>query len=329
MLQSVDVSWPQKSYQPGGESGVFVAATSGDGGTLFTQSTFAVDVANARAVGKEVGFYHFNGPQDAAASADYFWSVIAAYYRPGDGVGLDIESYNGGTAPAQSPAWAAAFLTRLGQHIAGLHALVYGNRSVMSQAGWGALQAAGHFLWLAAPGGYPENTPIGEWSKWTILQFSSAGGVDRDESELTFAQIAGAPTLNKVWEEADMLYIYNPTRGGGIVGPFGFYKTSSAEAGYALLTYGTPADSKDGKTIVGGTIYDVATWDNARQTALNIGAQFATAVAAQINNLDASKVAAAVVAALPAQASTSELTTAQVTAAVEAGLQALTLKAVA
>lgn len=202
MHQIVDVSWPQRSYHPGAEEAVFVAATSGDGGTLFVQSTFEEDVANARAEGKALGFYHFNGAQSAEASADAFWAAVRAYWRPGDLFALDIESYNGGASPAQSPAWAAAFMNRLAQLVgiatAALRLGIYGNRTDMRRAGWGALEAAGCWLWLAAPGGYPENTRIGEWSHWTVLQYDSAGNLDRDESELTFAQIAGTLTTAAV-----------------------------------------------------------------------------------------------------------------------------------
>lgn len=302
MYQSVDVSWPQGNYTPdAGESGVFIAATSGDGGSLFVQNTFAADVADARAVGKPVGYYHFNGAQDAAASADYFWAAIAPYYRQGDLLGLDIESYNGGTAPAQSPAWAAAFWARLAQNmgrtVASLRGLIYGNRSTMGGPGWGALEAAGLLLWLASPGGYPENTPIGEWSHWTILQYAGTGNIDRDESELSFAQIAGTPTPTR--KEPEMFYIYNPTRGGGIIGPMGFYplNPTTAEAAFALITYGTPPDN--GTDIVHGTL-TVAAWDNARQTAINIGDRFAAQVAAKLTaqTVDPKAIAAAVVAAI-------------------------------
>ncbi|MFE4469561.1 glycoside hydrolase family 25 protein [Leifsonia sp. NPDC056824] len=228
MLQSVDVSWPQQNYQPGAESGVFVAATSADGGTLFTQSTFAGDVANARAAGKEVGFYHFNGRTNnasPAAQADYFWSVIQPYYRPGDALALDVESSESGKYRAWTVAEAAEFIARL-TVLAGTNRIgIYGNRTDMRSPGWGALEKAGCWLWLAAPGGYPENTAVGEWSHWTILQYSSAGAIDRDESESTFAQIAsleddmpdmntflntaaftGGPTISTVLQRASILY---------------------------------------------------------------------------------------------------------------------------
>lgn len=200
MLESVDVSWPQGNYHPGAEAGVFVAATSGDGGTNFVQDTLAEDVANARAAGKEVAFYHFNGPEalDPVASARFFWAAIKPYFRDGDLTALDVESSSGGKVPHVSPGWALAFQTEVAR-LRGLSTQAarvgtYGNRSDMRQPGWGAVEASGSWLWLAAPGGYPENTPVGEWSHWTMLQYSSAGGIDRDQSQLSFSQIAGATT---------------------------------------------------------------------------------------------------------------------------------------
>lgn len=208
MIESVDVSWPQGNYQPGAEAGVFVAATSGDGGTNFVQDTLAEDVANARAAGKEVAFYHFNGPEslDPVASARFFWAAIRPYFQDGDLAALDVESSSGGKVPHVSPGWALAFDTELAR-LRGLSTQeartgTYGNRSDMRQPGWGAVEASGSWLWLAAPGGYPENTPVGEWSHWTMLQYSSAGGIDHDQSQLSFSQIAGATTRT---DDDDML----------------------------------------------------------------------------------------------------------------------------
>lgn len=304
MLESVDVSWPQKNYQPGTESGVIIAATSGDGGSLFTQATLAEDVANARAAGKEVGFYHFNGPGGTPEShAEYFWAAIEPYFKEGDITALDIESSSAGKVAPQSPAWASRFVTRLAQlrglTLAKARIGIYGNRTDMKGAGYGVLEKNGCWLWLAAPGGYPENTPIGEWSHWTIIQYSSAGNIDRDQSQLTFAEIADTTTAKPTWKEADMLYIYSPNRGGGIVSPTGFYPldAKSEEAQVALATYGTP-------NVPNGTLSD-RQWDVARQTAINVGEKFATAVAAKLGAptatpaVDVKALAAALAAALP------------------------------
>jgi hypothetical protein len=300
MDQSVDVSWPQGSFNQGG-IGVIVAATSGDGGTNFTQSTFVADVGNARRNGDELGYYHFNGPEglSAVASAQYFWSVIRAYYRPGDIVALDVESSSGGAVPAVSPGWAAAFVTELarlmGVSTQALRCGIYGNRSTMGQAGWGALQALGCWLWLAAPGGYPENTPIGEWSHWTILQYSSAGGIDRDESQLTFAQIAGASTPQSEGDESMKVIV------GG---------TEALVGEYESVVYTSPgsfslaANTAAWGTTTGLTPDEVATVvGEARERRAQLVKDVAAAVIAGIPQatltVDVKALAAAVVAAMP------------------------------
>lgn len=264
MIQDVDVSWPQKSYHPGAESGVIIAATSGDtaSGALFTQSTFVEDVGNARAAGKEVGFYHFNGGTDPVGSARYFWSVIAPYFRSGDIVILDVESWQGGTRPAWTPAQATAFANELAR----LRALtteqsrlgIYGNRSDMRAPGWGALERAGSWLFLASPGGYPENTPVGEWSHWTMLQYSSAGGVDRDESESTFAQIVGTP-LEALMALKDTLEIFQSPRGYFIAGPGFVYDVGDKDG-----VTGTDKLAALGKIGVPTTVLDQGTYDILR-----------------------------------------------------------------
>jgi hypothetical protein len=332
--QSVDVSWPQGNYHPGAEEGVFVAATSGDGGTLFTQATFVEDVANARAAGKALGFYHFNGAQDAPASADAFYTAIAPYWRPGDLAALDIESYNGGKAPAQSVAWAMAFANRLAQRfnvsVAALGLGIYGNRSTMSAPGWGALEKAGCWLWLAAPGGYPENTPCGEWSHWTVLQYDSAGNLDRDESESTFAQIAQTLGATLTPEEHNMLtQVYNALFPGGPSMPDGHagIATSLAQIHAELnsivaATFTGGTSMKDGGKSISQSLADVAAALKALPA--NTVALSDTQAAAL-----AQAVAADVAAKLPPQPTSADVAAALQTAlaAIPAGVVAAEAKA--
>lgn len=323
MYQSVDVSWPQQNYHPGSESGVIVAATSGDtaSGSLFTQATFVEDVANARAAGKEVGFYHFNGGNDPTGSARYFWSVIAPYFRPGDIVILDVESWQTGTRPAWSPGQAAVFANELAR----LRALtteqsrlgIYGNRSDMRAPGWGALEKSGSWLFLAAPGGYPENTPVGEWSHWTILQYSSAGGVDRDESEQTFAQIANQEN-DMTPEEHNMLQaVHDAIFKGGDSMPDAGRSIGQSLQGLTNRVSGIGDLVEQPVERAEGTITQAA--DNV-VTGTLVRHLASTGVPVDVN-----AVAAAVAAQLPA--SGASLTPEQVKQAVIEGVSALTIKA--
>jgi hypothetical protein len=300
MYQSVDVSWPQNNYTPdAAETGVIVAATSGDGGTatsgLFTQSTFVEDILNCRNAGKPAGFYHFNGPQDANASADFFWAVIKPYYKRGDVLGLDIESGSG--FGAQSPAWAAAFAIRLATNIGisthQLRLLIYGNRSTMGGPGWGALETMGCLLWLASPGGYPENTPVGEWSHWTVLQYSTAGNIDRDESELSFAEIAGNGVTPMTPEEHNwLLNLYQATFTGGDV--------KSLPDGGKSLAASLAQIHTELNSVFAGIFQGGSSMPDAQQSIgaslANLDSLIKALPAAQV---DANAIAAAVVKALP------------------------------
>lgn len=129
---------------------------------------------------------------------------------------------------------------------------------------------------------------------------------------------ASAPVVTPKWKEADMLYIYSVNRGGGVVGPTGFYPLdpTSEEAQVALATYGTP-------NVPNGTLSD-REWDVARQTAINIGAQLVADVAKQITagTVDAKAIADAVVAALPASPEGATVDTGALAQAVETAIAA-------
>lgn len=169
---------------------------------------------------------------------------------------------------------------------------------------------------------------------WECGSTSFRHGVDPASVPLTFQQTTLAPPVPgtdhnyiidpafastgaaaPVWKEKDMLYIYSANRGGGVVGPTGFYPCSGEEATVALGTYGSPVGAP------AGTFSD-RQWDVARQTAVNIGDQFAAAVAGKLANLDASAIAKAVVAALPTGPTAAAPDTNAIAAAVEAAVSA-------
>lgn len=192
-LYGVDVSWPNGNYYPGPESFVGVGAVSLDGGSPFVQTTYRQQVSNARNAGKEVIHYAFNGRTtqlSPAGFADYF--VANLYdYRPGDGLALDVESSETGTFPAWTPGQATEFRDRLQSRIT-TRMGVYGNRTDMGKAGWGALKATGTWLWIAWPGDESYLSSIGDWGNdWSIWQYSSAGGLDRNYAKTTIAALAG------------------------------------------------------------------------------------------------------------------------------------------
>lgn len=194
-IYGVDVSWPNGNYWPGSEAFVIVGAVSLDGGSPFVQRTYRQQVANARAAGKAVGHYAFNGRTNRmspAAFADYFVNNLYDY-RIGDVLVLDVESSEGGDYRAWNPSEAREFRDRVQSRIA-TRLGIYGNRSDMGAPGWGALKATGSWLWIAWPGDESRLASIGEWgSDWSIWQYSSAGNLDRNYAKVPLAQLAGVP----------------------------------------------------------------------------------------------------------------------------------------
>lgn len=206
-LYGVDVSWPNGNYIPGPEQYVIVGAVSLDGGSPFTQSTYHRQVDNARAQGKHVGHYAFNGRTSRYSPeqfADYFVDNLYDY-RTGDVLVLDVESSEGGSYRAWTPDEARRFRDRVQSRIA-TRLGVYGNRSDMGKAGWGALHAQGTWLWIAWPGAESYLSSIGEWGDdWQIWQYDSSGGLDRDWAKVSPSILAGQPATEiEVEEEEDM-----------------------------------------------------------------------------------------------------------------------------
>jgi hypothetical protein len=112
---------------------------------------------------------------------------------------------------------------------------IYGNRSDMTRAGFGQLEAAGCWLWLAIPGGGSWGS-WGEWSHVTMQQINSNGGVDHNVSAMTFAQIAGAP---KPIQEDDMpRYIRNSDNGTIAIGTVGVFHVELPGPAYVTLLDG-------------------------------------------------------------------------------------------
>ena len=181
MTDTVDVSWPQGDYMPASGIVVGMGAWSLDGGKPFIQTTYHEDVDNAHAKGDRVVHYAFNGRTDSMspeAFADYCFANLYGW-KSGDGIALDVETSEKGKYPAWSPALAERWRARMVAHIFGLCPGIYGPESEMTKPGWGALEKAGCWLWIAWPGAASE-IRLGEWSRWHMWQFSTAGGIDHD-----------------------------------------------------------------------------------------------------------------------------------------------------
>jgi GH25 family lysozyme M1 (1,4-beta-N-acetylmuramidase) len=205
-LYGVDVSWPQAGFVPSIERYVIVGAVSLDGGSAFTQSTYRAQVDTARAAGKDVGHYAFNGRTSRMSVeqfADYFVDNLYDY-RSGDVLVLDVESSEGGSYRAWVPDEARRFRDRVQSRIA-TRLGVYGNRSDMGSPGWGALRADGTWLWIAWPGGEDKLSSIGEWGDgWQMWQYDSSGGLDKNWSKVPTPVLAGKAAEEITQEIDDM-----------------------------------------------------------------------------------------------------------------------------
>jgi hypothetical protein len=205
-LYGVDVSWPNGNYAPASEQYVIVGAVSLDGGSPFMQSTYHRQVDNARAQGKHVGHYAFNGRTNRYSPeqfADFFVDNLYDY-RVGDVLVLDVESSEGGKYRAWTPDEARRFRDRVQARVA-TRMGVYGNRSDMGKPGWGALHADGTWLWIAWPGDESYLSSIGEWGDdWQMWQYDSSGGLDKDWSKVPTPILAGTPVEDITQEVDDM-----------------------------------------------------------------------------------------------------------------------------
>ena len=206
-LYGVDVSWPNGNYYPAPEDRYVIAgAVSLDGGSAFVQSTYHRQVDNARAEGKDVGHYAFNGRTNRMTPeqfADYFVDNLYDY-RLGDVLVLDVESSEGGAYRAWTPDEARRFRNRVQSRIA-TRLGVYGNRSDMGKAGWGVLHGQGTWLWIAWPGSESYLSSIGEWGDdWQIWQYSSEGNLDRNWSKVLPSILAGTPAEDITQEVDEM-----------------------------------------------------------------------------------------------------------------------------
>lgn len=191
MLKGIDVSghngWPFNSVTEAGyvESDfVIVKATQGTG---YVTPHFTDIVARVANDGKLLGFYHYAGGGDAKAEAEHFWSVVNPYNRLGIPV-LDFEQYQN-MAAWNDEDWPLAFVTRY-HELSGVWPMVYVSAAYRHKVA----ECSGHCaLWVA---GYPRSDiktwenltfkyKINPWDMWTVWQFTSAGGLDRNWGNLT------------------------------------------------------------------------------------------------------------------------------------------------
>ena len=187
-MRVIDVSnwngWPFNTVTENAfadASGVIVKATEGTG---YTNPLCDSQYQYAKKHGKKLGVYHYANGGSASAEARYFYNAIKGYI--GEAIPcLDWES--GSNSSWGSTSWALNFCTEF-HNLSGVWPMIY----VQASAVWQVATCSKHCaLWIA---GYPTNAAswtvpsfpysTSPWSGYTLWQFSSGGGIDRNISNV-------------------------------------------------------------------------------------------------------------------------------------------------
>jgi hypothetical protein len=217
------------------------AVIKASGGHAYRNEFLGAQVANARAAGKRVGFYHYmfeptNGGGNVEVEATNFRDAILPYVQAGDTCWLDVEE------------WAASvgFTGDLGEWIdtwCDMIADFFGCQVGIYCATWYLVPSglaqdarlAKRLFWMASwQDTLPGEAARAPWKVVTIWQFN-ADGVDKDkffgdEAAWDALGVPGAhPTTGDPWE-----YLKQP------YGPFGHTVHPFFHADYSLAKYGYP-----------------------------------------------------------------------------------------
>jgi len=188
MIEGIDVAgYQSETYSVTGVQFVVVKATEGTG---FKNPKYLAQVKRARDNALVVGHYHFvNGNASMDAQAEYF--VKTATEKVGEFLVLDWEN------PDVDDAEKNEFIKKTKQLAPKLKVGLYCNKDYWKNRD--RSNYAGDFLWIADPSS-PKGRPNIDHA-WTIHQYSSAGGTDRNVANFanrgSMAVWAGKPVTAK------------------------------------------------------------------------------------------------------------------------------------
>jgi hypothetical protein len=178
-VKGIDVaSFQSTTYDTAGLGFVVAKATEGTG---YINPKHKDQVAHARAAGLVVGHYHYAKPGSMTDQAAYFLKHAAP--AAGDLLALDWE--DSGVSNADKDAWIKHVQSAAGGH----RVLLYCNKSFWLHRD--TTSFCGDGLWIADPDSAAGHPAVEH--PWTIHQYSSAGGTDRN-----VANFASAAAL-KAW----------------------------------------------------------------------------------------------------------------------------------
>ena len=167
-------------------------------GTWYVNPCFDYQYNRAKGDGKLLGIYHYAGDEGAYEEAEYFYDHVKQYIGEFIPV-LDWESYNNEHNWGNTN-WCRQFCDRF-HELSGVWPMIYTSASAI----WQAANCADVCpLWVA---GYPSWTgdnwdpdwddmpyDISPWSDFTIWQYTSTGGTDRNVARIdgaTWNALAG------------------------------------------------------------------------------------------------------------------------------------------
>lgn len=185
MLKVIDISSHQ-SVETAGIDGIDAVIVKATQGTGYINPKCDAQYQLAKKKGRLLGVYHYAGGGDPVAEADYFIKNIQGYIHEAV-LCLDWEA--GQNASWGNTAWCRAFVNRVFEKT-GVWCLIYIQASAVQQAANCANDCP---LWIA---GYPTdaaswdvpafNYSTSPWPTYTIWQFTSGGGLDRNVAQLTY-----------------------------------------------------------------------------------------------------------------------------------------------
>lgn len=188
-LKGIDVSswngWPFNAVTESAyKDSDFVIAKATEG-TGYVNPFCDPAIQRAKKDGKLWGFYHYANGGDAKIEAEYFYRNCRGYFGHGIPV-LDWEA--GGNRAWGSDSWCRRFADHV-HKLTGVWPMIYVQASAVGQCASCSKDCA---LWIA---GYPDlrnswSVPAfsygtGAWKTYTIWQYTSGGGIDRNVAQLT------------------------------------------------------------------------------------------------------------------------------------------------
>lgn len=173
-----DVSrWQGNINLSGAGDFVIMKVGGSDIGRQYKDPQLDNTLSKVRALGKQAGYYWYNGYGSAKADAQAFVSYLAGRYRCGEPVAYDSEE-----SRFISPAKTHEFLTEVSNLLGWdcVNRYTYMSSSVSKAYNWSSVASISK-LWVANygtnNGKYQYSPSVGYWPSWAIHQYTSVGRI--------------------------------------------------------------------------------------------------------------------------------------------------------